>query len=124
MMTDIRLDSIPFEIDDKRYELRVNMNVLADVQSEFGGILMPALNGKNTMRSVLAYLAAMLNDYADEQGWPERFTSRELGRRFGWKDFVLLPSNEILNMVSRAIIPDDEASGSKEGQQQGEAPKN
>ena len=31
---DIRLETMPFELDGKTYQLRCNMNVLADVQEQ------------------------------------------------------------------------------------------
>ena len=77
----IRLKEVPYELDGKTYILRCNMNVLADVQEACGGTLDPAINGKSSLKGALLFLAAMLNDYADEQGWPERFTAKELGRR-------------------------------------------
>lgn len=101
-MSDIRLEEIPFVFDGRRYLLRCNMNVLADVQEVFDGRIVEALNGENPTRSVLEFLAAMLNDYSDEQGWPERFTSRTLGRKLSP---AMLPSIEIMGLVSRAITP-------------------
>lgn len=80
-MKDIRLKETPFELDGKTYLLRCNMNVLADVQEAVGGDLGAALDPKSALKNSLIWLAAMLNDYADEQGWPERFTPAALGRR-------------------------------------------
>ena len=77
---DIRLQQEPLEINGKTYMLRCNMNVLADVQEAFDGDFRDALEAKHSFRGVLEFLAAMLNDYADEQGWPERFTARAVGR--------------------------------------------
>lgn len=77
----IRLKETPFELDGKIYTLRCNMNVLADVQEQCGGTLDPAINGKSALKSSLLFLAAMLNDSAEENRWPERFTAQELGRR-------------------------------------------
>ena len=101
-MSDIRLEQIPFDFDGRRYLLRCNMNVLADVQEVFDGRIVEALNGENPTRSVLEFLTAMLNDYADEQGWPERFTSRTLGRKLSP---AMLPSIEIMGLVTRSITP-------------------
>lgn len=123
---DIRLDSLPFEFDGKHYILRCNMNVLADVQIAYNGDLMPALNDRGTLRSVLEFLAAMMNDYADEQGWfepgttelgfpcaPElskRFTARSLGRKLRRGQ---IPVKEIFLLVGRALVP----QGDKNDQQ-------
>ena len=101
-MNDIRLEELPFEIDGKRYLLRCNMNVLADVQQEYGGDLSKALEGDSTLKSVTVFLAAMLNDYADEQGWTERWTPRSVGRKFGISG---VPTNEIMQLVVRSLTP-------------------
>lgn len=77
---DIRLQHEPFEINGKTYMLRCNFNVLADVQEAFDGDFLAALDSAHSYRGVLEFIAAMLNDYADEQGWPERFTGKQVGR--------------------------------------------
>lgn len=113
-MSDLRLESVPFTFEGRSYALRCNMNVLADVQEAYGGDLTPALTGRGTLRSVLEFLAAMMNDYADEQGWfdpdpltgeavlPKRFTMRSLGRRLRRED---IPMVKILGLVTAAIAP-------------------
>ena len=101
-MRDIRLEEMPFELDGKTYLLRCNMNVFADVQEQFGGSIGEALSGEKPLQSVLAFLAAMLNDYADEQGWPERFTPKSIGRKAAYGQ---LPVTEIMRLVARAITP-------------------
>ena len=79
-MEDIRLKTEPFEFDGKTYQLSCSMNVLADVQEAYGGKISNALSTKATLKSCLEFLAAMLNDYADTQAWPERFTAKQIGR--------------------------------------------
>jgi hypothetical protein len=100
---DIRLEQMPFEVDGKTYQLRCNMNVLADVQELHDGDFVASLKGGSTMKSALEFLAAMLNDYADEQGWEERYTARKLGRKFKLAD---LPIDKIMSLVIRSITPD------------------
>lgn len=106
---DVRPKTLPFQHEGKTYILRCNMAVLADVQEENGGRFSPALSGKRGMKTALQFLAAMMNDYADEQGWPERYTWRELGRvlRFGE-----LPSSKIMELVRDALTPPESASES------------
>lgn len=99
-MADLRLESLPFPYNGRIYKLRCNMNVLADVQEENGGNISPAFDGKRGMKSALQFLAAMMNDWADEQGWPERFTSRELGRVLRTEE---VPMSEIIGLVLRAL---------------------
>ena len=101
-MSDIRLEEIPFEFDGKVYMLRCNMNVLADVQEAFGGSMEEAFNADNPMIGVREFLTAMLNDYADEQGWPERWTARQVGRKLSPRQ---VPTRDVMGLVSRAVAP-------------------
>lgn len=95
-MEDIRLKTEPFEFNGKTYVLCCNMNVLADVQEAHGGLLRDALSGKATLKTCLDFLVAMMNDYADSQDWPERYTAKQIGRA--------LPSSRI-NEVTDKIMP-------------------
>lgn len=101
-MSGVKMREIPFELDGKRYMLRCNMNVLADVQEEYDGDFMESLNGKKAMKGILVFLAAMLNDYADEMGWPERFTAKQLGRRLHQDE---IPGVKIMALVTEAVLP-------------------
>lgn len=129
-MADLRLETLPFEFEGRRYLLRCNMNVLADVQEMNDGVISPALEGKRAQKSVLQFLAAMMNDYADEQGWFEEpedggepvlakpFTPRGLGRVLNIFD---VPSAQILGLVTRAITPARKAKEDDSGVKPGEA---
>jgi len=101
-MSGVKMREVPFELDGKRYKLRCNMNVLADVQEAYDGDFMESLNSRQSMKSVLEFLAAMLNDYADEMGWPERFTAKQLGRKL-YQDEV--PGVQIMSLVTEAVLP-------------------
>ena len=101
-MSGVRMREIPYELDGKRYRLRCNMNVLADVQEAYDGDFMESLNSKSSMKGILEFLAAMLNDYADEMGWPERFTAKQLGRKLRREE---IPGVEIMALVTEAVIP-------------------
>lgn len=101
-MDDIRLKTLPFEYGGKTYLLRCNMSVLADVQEMNGGKISPALSGSRGMKNALQFLAAMMNDYADEQGWPETHTWRGLGRTLRAED---VPMGEIISLVLDALTP-------------------
>lgn len=79
-MSDVRLQAVPFELEDKTYQLRCNFNVLADVTEEYGGELPDPFDQATQLRVCLSFFTAMVNDYADEQGWPERYTPKQLGR--------------------------------------------
>lgn len=101
---DIRLEEMPFVFDGKTWILRCNMNVLADVQAAYDGGISQALSGDSPMESVLHFLSAMMNDYAEDMGWPERYTPRQLGRRLAqW----MIPMSDIMGLVTRSIVPPD-----------------
>lgn len=105
---DIRLKKIPFEFDGKTYQLCCNNNVLADVQEAYGGEIKPALSGGGTLKSIFTFLAAMLNDYADEQGWQERYTARQVGR-------AILPLDvESVTAIVMELVVDAVKSGEPE----------
>ncbi len=73
--------------------------MLAEVQESNGGDLLSVING-STIKGVLQFAAAMLNDYADEQGWPERYTAKELGRVLGFdQSFITM----VMELVMGAI---------------------
>jgi len=98
-MSEIRLKTMPYEFNGKTYQLCCNYNVLADIQEEFGSI--PNLfKDKSMLKAYPAILAAMLNDYADTQGWPERYTAREVGRTINIKN---LPQEHILAIVQLVL---------------------
>lgn len=104
---DIRLKKTPMEFDGKTFELCCNMNALADVQEQCGGEISTALSGKSTLKSVLMFLSAMLNDYADEHGLDVRYTPKQVGR--------ILKPNEldkatsvVMELVTDAIKSDEQ----------------
>lgn len=114
-MRDIRLEELPFDLDGKRFLLRCNMNVLADVQELHGGMISEALNGGKPTESILEWMAAMLNDYADEQGWPERYTVKSLGRKIS---LAMVKKLDVMGMVTRALVPPSaEESGADTGEE-------
>ena len=49
-MADLRLETLPFEFEGRRYLLRCNMNVLADVQEMNGGFIDPAFDEKRAQK--------------------------------------------------------------------------
>lgn len=116
-MIDMRLERVPFEFDGHTYQLCCNMNVLADVQDAFGGEIIEALSSKSSVRSLMEFLAAMLNDSADEQGIEVRYTSRQVGR-------MLAPARMgevkaiVMRLVRKAMSADTELSPEED------APKN
>lgn len=94
------------------------MNVLADVQDEYDGNLLRALNTVHGLKSTLAFLAAMLTDAADtqgitdENGLPLRFTSKQLGRALTMHQ-TLEAGTRIYPLIQAAVTPPEEEPGEK-----------
>ena len=107
----LKLEEVPFEFEGKTYMLRCNMAVLEEIQDAHGGDLSEALDPDRSIRSATEFLTAMLNDYADEQGWPERFTRKQLARKlsFGERLNGAPIYNQVMRMVYRAMSPQTSA---------------
>ena len=124
---DIRQKELPFVFKGRTYRLRCNMNVLADVQEASGGKISTSLSGKSGLKSSLMYLAAMMTDYADEQGWtgedgmPLSFTWRALGRVLRPE---IVPQAEILSLVLDALTPPKSGAVGENTQQPEPTPGN
>lgn len=94
------------------------MNVLADVQDEYNGNLVQALNAVHGIKSTLVFLAAMLNDAADtqgitdENGLPLRFTSKQLGRKLTMHQ-TIEAGTQIYPLIQAAVEPPEEEAGEK-----------
>lgn len=124
---DIRLKTLPFVFEGRTYQLRCNMNVLADVQEANDGRIGTALSGQRGLRSALMFLAAMMTDYADEKGWtdddgrPLTFTWRGLGRALRVKD---VPTSQIITLVLDALMPPKSAESGENNGKPEETPGN
>lgn len=112
MEKSLKLEELPFQYSGKTYMLRCNMSVLADVQQMNGGKISEAIDGKSGFWTILQFLSAMMNDYADLMGWPERFTPRSLGRTLKYED---LPSDEIADLFISAFFVPDDGEGERAG---------
>ena len=99
--------TLSFEHGGKIYQLYVNMNVLADLQELHGGTLDPLLSRKRTMKTVFETVAAAMNEYAYDQGWPERFTAKDIGRIMTPKRFSEV-SASVVDMIYQAVYEPDE----------------
>ena len=108
----LQLEELPFELDGKTYLLRCNMAVLETIQEAHGGDFGAVLE-KPANESALEFLAAMLNDYAWEQGWPELWVPEKLKRRVS-----LAMLTQIFRLVSRAVFapaPDADQAAAQRG---------
>lgn len=113
---------MPFDFNGKTYILRCNFNVLADVQEEFGRIP-DILEKKMTLRYFASFLAAMMNDYADEMGWPERLTAKQLGRMMPASPDIDLVK-KVMELVMNAIYIRDETNTENKPEKKGDGEKN
>ena len=96
------------------------MNVLADLQELHGGTLEPLLSRKRTMKNILETVAAAMNEYAYDQGWPERFTSRDVGKMMTVKRFGEI-ADRIIEMIFQAVYePDTERPAENQSEESGE----
>ena len=117
-METTKIKTVDYEFEGRVYRLSCNMNVLADVQDEYDGNLLRALNTVHGLKSTLAFLAAMLTDAADtqgitdENGLPLRFTSKQLGRKLTMHQ-TLEAGTRIYPMIQAAVTPTEEELGEK-----------
>lgn len=107
----IRLEEKPFELEGKRYILRCNMAVLEAIEEKHGDF--EAVTQLPVRTASLDLLAAMLDDYAEEQDWDERWTSAQLKRRIS---YAMLMELDLVGMLFRSLSPtrNGEAPGSAE----------
>jgi len=101
MSEDIRMPELRINFDGKDVILRCNFNVIADVQEMNGGTLPEVLNAGKSLNNFLCFLTAMINEYADEVGWPERYTPKQVGRIVDITDGSLL--TEVMTLVVKAL---------------------
>lgn len=100
-MTSIRLEKKQLEFDGRVWELRCNMAVLEALQSSVGGDF-GAVMKLPVMQAPAEILAAMLNDYAEDMGWPERYTAKQIAKMV---PFASMRELDVVGMLTRAIIP-------------------
>lgn len=99
----LRLEQVPYEFEGKTYMLRCNMAVLEDIQEAHGGDLSEALDPDHAIHSATEFLTAMLNDYADEMGWPERYTVKQVKRKLSFGELASGLTGQIMGMVIRSM---------------------
>jgi hypothetical protein len=110
----LKLEEVPFEFEGKTYMLRCNMAVLEEIQDAHGGDLSEALDPDHAIKGATEFLTAMLNDYADEQGWPERYTRKQVTRKLSFGELANGLTAQIMGMVIRSMaVPDKAANAPK-----------
>lgn len=121
-MADLRLKTEKYTIDGREYTLVCNMNVLAEIQEMNDGDFREVLNKSKSIRNALVIGAAMANECAEINGWPERFTEKTLGRLIPPKETGKF-SSIITSLLYSALI-DDEQKEKTENRMPGETEKN
>lgn len=96
----IRLEERPFELDGKRYLLRCNMAVLETVEEAHGDF--EAVAQLPVRTASLELLAAMMNDYAEDQGWDASWTAQQLKKRIS---YAMLMELDLVGMMFRSLAP-------------------
>lgn len=110
----LKLEEVPFEFEGKTYMLRCNMAVLEEIQDAHDGNLGEALDPERAIRSATEFLTAMLNDYADEQGWPERYTRKQVSRKLSFGELANGLTAQIMGMVIRSMAVPGKAAQNPE----------
>lgn len=109
---DIRLKTAKFRLGDEEYDICCNMNVLADVQEMHGGNLGAALDSAGTLKTVLAFLTAMINDARDTLGL-EPYSVKEVGRKVAGGKMRYMRET-VMQLVTVALISDEAAAAAEE----------
>lgn len=94
----IRLEEKLFELEGKTYVLRSNMAVLETIEDKYGDL--DAVMGLTVRQSSMELLTAMLNDYAEEQCWEERWELKQIRRRVNW---AMLQELDLVGMFFRSM---------------------
>ena len=112
-MKTINIDDVmprmQFSFEGREYTLRCNMCVYDAVLNECGGDL--SLMLKNPAKSVSIWLAAMMNDFAEDQDWPDYvpYTSKKLRKKLPADQNL---AKEVMSIVARSLTatkPEDPA---------------
>lgn len=103
-MITLRLEEKPIQIGDRTYVLHMNMSVLERIQEACDGQI-SALMQKSMYDGNAITMAAMLNDYAEDQGWDQDWTDRKVKKLFTPSIMKML---DVTGMFFRALTPDKE----------------
>ncbi len=104
-LMDVRLKTMPYEIDGHKLTLSCNMDVLAELQAQDSN-LGQLLDGDRSMRNYLRLMAAMINSELRRQGVDAAYTDGDLGRRISFREFRK-NNHAVFAMLVSAVIVDD-----------------
>lgn len=97
------MPEMQFSFEGREYTLRCNLCVYEAVSNQCGGDLMTLYDEQKPFDGVLTWLAAMLNDYAEEQNWPDfiPYTAKQLSKKFSPRDRGIL--GNVMNLVTESL---------------------
>lgn len=104
-MMDVRLKTMPYEIDGHKLTLSCNMDVLAELQAQDSN-LKQLLDDDRSMRNYLRLMAAMINSELRHQGVDAAYTDGELGRRISFREFRQ-NNLAVFSMLVSSVVTDD-----------------
>lgn len=102
MITSIKLEEKQIQIGDRVYTLRVNLSVLERIQVICGGKINDLLK-RSLYEGNAITMAAMLNDWAEDQGWEQDWTEKKVKKLFTAKMMNML---DVTGMFFRAMTPE------------------
>lgn len=102
---DVRLKTMPYEIDGHKLTLSCNMDVLAELQAQDSN-LKQLLDDDRSMRNYLRLMAAMINSELRHQGVDAAYTDGELGRRISFREFRQ-NNLAVFSMLVSSVVADD-----------------
>ena len=108
-MITLRLEEKPIQIGDRTYVLHMNMSVLERIQEVCGGQIKDLMQ-KSVYDGNAVTVAAMLNDYAEDQGWDQDWTDKKVKKIFTPAMMNML---DVTGMFFRAMTPVTADSGRK-----------
>lgn len=98
------MPEMQLSFEGRDYILRCNLSVFEAVSKQCGEKLMSLFEGKNALDGSLIFLAAMLNDYAEDQDWPDfvPYTAKQLKKKVSPHDKGFL--EDVINLVFQSSI--------------------
>ena len=108
-MTSIKLEEKSIELNGRTYVLRINMSVLDRILQVCDGKVENLLK-KSAYDSMTITMAAMLNDYSEDQGWDQDWTDKKVKKIFTPAMMNML---DVTGMFFRAMTPATADSGRK-----------
>ena len=97
----IQLEEKSIEIGGKKYVLHVNMSVLDRLQEAHGGDINQLMQ-TSVNEAMAETMAAMLNDWSEDQGWEENWTVRKVKKYFS---VAMMRDLDVIGMFFRAMSP-------------------